>query len=159
MQTTAWLFDLYPRRSRIILWFITAAGERLRLENDFPYRLYLRGAPARVRRLAEELKRRRWVRRVFAAQGRDLHEEQEIPVLAVELSAYEHLPRLRSWLGRAAGVTCYNADLDPASYYLYAKNLWPCAWYEVEASGGRLLTLTPLEDALPWSLPARPWPP
>jgi DNA polymerase II len=157
MQTTAWLFDLYPRRSRLVLWFITADGERLRLEDEFPYRLYLRGEPPRVRRLAQELGRRGWVRRACAAHGRDLHEEQEIPVLAVELSAYEHLPRLRNWLAARPGeVACYNADLDPASYYLYAKRLWPCTWYEVQASAGRLLKLTPLEDPFALELACPP---
>ncbi|HZK14341.1 MAG TPA: DNA polymerase domain-containing protein, partial [Desulfobaccales bacterium] len=30
---------------------------------------------------------------------------------------------------------------------LYARRLWPCVWYEVEAEGGRLLHLDPMEDA------------
>jgi hypothetical protein len=36
MKTLGWLFDLYPLGDRMVLWFITNAGERLRLEDDFP---------------------------------------------------------------------------------------------------------------------------
>ena len=49
MQTTGWLFDLYPLHDRMVLWFITEGGQRLRLEDDFPYCLYLGGPQARLR--------------------------------------------------------------------------------------------------------------
>ena len=52
MQTTGWLFDLYPLGDRMVLWFITASGQRLRLTDDFPYCLYLGGPQARLRSLA-----------------------------------------------------------------------------------------------------------
>jgi hypothetical protein len=41
MKTTGWLFDLYPLGDHMVLWFITETGARLRLEDDFPYCLYL----------------------------------------------------------------------------------------------------------------------
>ncbi len=47
MQTNGWLFDLYPLGDRLVLWFITDAGQRLRLEDDFPYCVYLGGPQAR----------------------------------------------------------------------------------------------------------------
>ena len=49
METNGWLFDLYPLGDRLVLWFITEAGKRLRLEDDFPYCVYLGGPPARLR--------------------------------------------------------------------------------------------------------------
>jgi DNA polymerase-2 len=156
MQTAGWLFDLYPLRNRIVLWFITAAGERLRVEDEFAYTLYLGGSPARLRSLARFLQGRGWVRRAYYSRGRDLWSGKELPVTALELSAYGHLPRLRAWLGARAGeLTCYNADLDLAAYYLYCRRLWPCAWYDLEVGAGRLGSIRPLEDqfALEFSPP------
>jgi len=149
METNGWLFDLYPLGNRLVLWFITDTGERLRLEDDFPYCFYLGGPPARLRALARTLQSRGWLSRSYPARGRDLWTGEEIPVLALEARAYGLLFRLRHWLGTLpAEVECYNCDLDVASYYLYARRLYPCAWYHLEAGeGGRLRRLDPLEEA------------
>ena len=56
METNGWLFDLYPLGDRLVLWFITEAGERLRLEDDFPYCVYLGGPQARLRAIAQDLR-------------------------------------------------------------------------------------------------------
>ncbi len=157
METVGWLFDLYPQGDRLVLWFITPEGSRLRVEDEFFYRLYLGGIEARRRRLEKALGSRPWVRRVLPAAGRDLWSGEELPVLAVELTAYGHLSRLKDWLGRLAdqGAAVYNADLDVAAYYLYSRRLWPCAWYEVEIERGKLAAIAPLEEqfALELSLP------
>ncbi len=148
MQTNGWLFDLYPLGDRLVLWFITDAGQRLRLEDDFPYSIYLGGPPARLSALARTLQSRGWVRRAYPARGRDLWTGEEMAVLALEVRSYGLLYRLKNWLGALpAGVECYNCDLDVASYYLYVRRLFPCAWYHLEAQGSRLLRLEPLEEA------------
>jgi DNA polymerase elongation subunit (family B) len=148
MQTTGWLFDLYPLHDRMVLWFITPAGERLRLEDDFPYRLYLGGPQARLESLARTLGKKGWLRRAYPSHGRDLWTSREIPVVALEVKAYGLLPRVRQWLGTLPGeVACYNCDLDIAASYLYSRRVWPCAWYAVEAQDGRLLHLDLMEDA------------
>ncbi len=148
MKTTGWLFDLYPLGDRMVLWFITATGERLRLEDDFPYRLYLGGPQARVRSLARALGQKGWLRRAYPSRAQDLWTGREIPVVALEVKAYAFLPRVRRWLGALpAEVACYNCDLDIAATYLYTRGYWPCAWYEVEAEDGRLLRLGLREDA------------
>ena len=149
METNGWLFDLYPLGNRLVLWFITDTGERLRLEDDFPYCFYLGGPPARLSAIARTLQSRGWLSRSYPARGRDLWTGEEIPVLALEARAYGLLFRLRHWLGTLpAEVECYNCDLDVASYYLYARRLYPCAWYHLEAGeGGRLRRLDPLEEA------------
>ncbi len=126
METNGWLFDLYPLGDRLVLWFITEAGARLRLEDEFPYCLYLGGPRERLAAIARSLERRGWLSRVYPARGRDLWTGEEIPVLALEVRAYGLLPPLRHWLGSfSAGVACYNCDLDVASYYLYARRLYP----------------------------------
>ncbi|MFH1596751.1 MAG: DNA polymerase domain-containing protein, partial [Pseudomonadota bacterium] len=148
METVGWLFDLYPLGDRMVLWFITDAGLRLRLEDDFPYCVYVGGAPNRLRALGRVAGSRGWVRRTYPARGRDFWSGDEIPVLALELASYGVLPRLRNWLGALPeGISCYNCDLDIASYYLYKRRIWPCAWYGLELDQGRLLRLTPREEA------------
>jgi DNA polymerase elongation subunit (family B) len=147
MKTLGWLFDLYPLGDRMVLWFITNAGERLRLEDDFPYCLYLGGPQARLRSLARGLGQRGWLRRAYPSHGQDLWTGREIPVVALEVKAYGFLPRLRKYLGALTGeVACYNCDIDIAAYYLYVRRYWPCAWYEVEAKDGRVLHLEAQED-------------
>jgi len=157
MKTTGWLFDLYPLGDRMVLWFIAATGARLRLEDDFPYRLYLGGPQARLRSLARALGRQGWLRRAYPSRGRDLWTGREVPVTALEVKAYGFLPLVRKWLGALPGeVAGYNCDLDIAAYYLYVRRYWPCAWYEVEAADGRLLHLEPLEDPFALEFAAPP---
>jgi len=157
MQTTGWLFDLYPLGDRMVLWFITVEGRRLRLEDDFPYCLYLGGSQARLRSVARSLGQKGWLRRAYPAKGKDLWTGEEIPVVALEVKAYGFLPRVRQWLGALPGeVAGYNCDLDIAAYYLYARGCWPCLWYEVESRNGRLLRLHPLEDAFAREFSAPP---
>jgi DNA polymerase elongation subunit (family B) len=156
MQTTGWLFDLYPLHNRMVLWFITEGGQRLRLEDDFPYCLYLGGPQARLHSLARALGQKGWLRRAYPSRGRDLWTGLEIPVVALEIKAYGLLPRMRQWLGTLPSeVACYNCDLDISAAYLYSRRFWPCAWYGVEAQDGRLLHLDLLEDpfAVEFSVP------
>jgi len=156
MVARGWLFDLYPLRDRMVLWFLTPEGARLRVEDEFFYRLYLGGGEEERRRLARTLAGRPGVRRVFPARGRDLWSGAELPVVGVELAAYAHLPRLQAWLGRLGDrIGVYNADLEVAASYLYSRRVWPCAWYELELTGERLRGLAPLEEqfALELSLP------
>ena len=157
MQTIGWLFDLYPLGDRMVLWFITGSGRRLRLTDDFPYCLYLGGPQARLQSLARALGQKGWLRRAYLSRGRDLWTGREIPVVALEAKAYGFLPRVRAWLGTLpAEVAAYNCDLDIAAAYLYTRGVWPCVWYEVEAEDGRLLHLDPMEDAFAVEFSAPP---
>jgi DNA polymerase-2 len=157
MQTTGWLFDLYPLGDRMVLWFITAAGERLRVEDGFPYCVYLGGPEVRTLALARAARNRGWVRRFYPHRGLDLWSGKEMPVLALELRAYAYLSRLRAWLGALPeGISCYNCDLDVSCYYLYTRRLHPCAWYGLDAANGRLRCLVPREEAFALEFSAPP---
>ncbi|MFZ2089707.1 MAG: DNA polymerase domain-containing protein [Desulfobaccales bacterium] len=147
MKTIAWLFDLYPMGDRLVLWFLTQEGEALRLTAAFPYTVYVGGNRDQVRREVQALERRKWFTRTYPTRGRDLGSGEEMPVWAMDLKTYAHLPQLRDWLGKKEGIlAAYNCDLDVAAYYLYRKGIWPSAWYDLEAREGRLLALAPRED-------------
>jgi DNA polymerase-2 len=147
MQTVGWLFDLYPLGDRIVLWFLTPEGEALRLEDAFPYIVYVGGNRDQVRRAVQILAGRRWLKHAYPSRGRDLGSGEEIPVWALELNTYGHLPQLRAWLGKREGVLeAYNCDLDVAAYYLYRKGIWPSAWYDLEYRQGKLVALASREE-------------
>jgi DNA polymerase elongation subunit (family B) len=147
MQTIGWLFDLYPLGDRIVLWFLSPEGEALRLEDAFLYVVYVGGDRNQVRRAVQALEGHRWLKRAYPTRGRDLGSGEEIPVWALELNTYGHLPQLRAWLGKREGVLeAYNCDLDVAAYYLYRKRIWPSAWYDLETREGKLVALAPREE-------------
>ena len=147
METVGSLFDVYSLEDRVVLWFLTPEGQALRLEDVFPYTVYLGGKREQVRRAVEVLKARGWLRRAYLSQGLDLGSGEEMPGWALELKTYGHLPQFRNWLGKQEGIlTGYNCDLDVAAYYLYSKRLWPSAWYDLEAREGRLLALAAREE-------------
>lgn len=146
MTTRGWLFDLYPWRSRLVLWFLTADGRRLRLTDSFSYRLYARGPETLLRRLAQHLRAKGWVRHAWLEEKIELTSGQTVPALGLEVASYEQRPRLLAFLGALAeDITFYHCDLDIASYYLYSRGLYPCSWYELEVDGDRLAGWTALE--------------
>ncbi|MBW2135024.1 MAG: hypothetical protein JRG72_07320 [Deltaproteobacteria bacterium] len=150
METTAWLFDLYPLESRMVLWFVTAAGQRLRVTDSFTYRIYVHGPQPKLRSLAAHLKSRapasRWVKRTYMDQGMELWQDQRLDVLCLELRVYGDLAPLLAYLGTwDAELALYNCDLSIPVYYLYEKKLFPCSWYRLETTGDQLDRLSPLE--------------
>ena len=146
MTTRAWLFDLYPWRSQMVLWFFTADGRRLRLTDAFTYRLYAQGPEAKLRQLASQLRSRHWVQHAYFEDKIDFATGLIRPALCLELAAYEQRPRLLAYLGALEeDFSFYNCDLDISSYYLYCRKLYPCCWYELQTAGDRLAAATALE--------------
>jgi len=147
METIGWLFDLYPRGDRVVLWFLDLEGRALRLEDAFPYTVYLGGPEDRVRRAVQFLISRGWLARAYPTRRGDLASGATVSVWALELRAYGHLPQLRGWLGKKEGdLAGYNCDLDVAAYYLYVRGIWPCAWYDLKVREEKLLALAPKEE-------------
>lgn len=147
-MTRGWLFDLYPGRAEMILWFCGPAGERWRLRAAFPYRLYAAGPLGKLRLLALTLRQKRWLRAARWTEKRDFWSGTARAVLELELVSYQVRPRLLAYLGALAeDFTFYNCDLEPAAYFLYDRGLYPCAWYELEAEEDRLQAWQPLEGA------------
>jgi DNA polymerase-2 len=146
MTTRAWLFDLYPWRSQMVLWFLTADGQRLRLIDAFTYRLYAQGPEAKLRQLAARLRSRGWVQHAYFEDKIDFATGLTRPALCLEVAAYDRRPRLLAYLGALEeDFTFYNCDLDISSYYLYCRGLFPCCWYDLELTGDNLAAFIALE--------------
>ncbi len=146
MTTRAWLFDLYPWQSQMVLWFLTADGRRLRLTDAFTYCLYTRGPEKKLRQLAAQLRSRHWVQHAYVKDKIDFATGLTRPALCLEVATYEQRPRLLAFLGALEeDFAFYNCDLDIASYYLYCRGLLPCCWYDLDIAGDRLVAATALE--------------
>lgn len=143
-----WLFDLYPGREDMILWFLGPAGERWRLRAAFPYCLYAAGPPEQLQRLALSLEQKRWLRAARPVEKVEFWSGEVLPVLELELASYAVRPRLLGYLGALeADLAFYNCDLEPAAYFLSSHLLHPCSWYELEWQEDRLQAWQPLEEA------------
>ena len=121
MQTTGWLFDLYPLGDRMVLWFITAAGQKLRLEDDFPYCLYLGGPQPRLRTWPGP-----WDRRAGCAgpirAGAGICGPAGRFRWRPWRSGLRFLPGCGSGWGRSRRRwPAYKCDLDIAAAYLYSR--------------------------------------
>ncbi|HAY21058.1 MAG TPA: hypothetical protein DCY27_02610 [Desulfobacterales bacterium] len=146
MAIQAWLFDLYPWRSQMVLWFLTTDGRRLRIVDAFTYRLYAQGAGAKLRQLARYTRSRGWVRHAYFEDKIDFATGRTSPALCLEVSAYDRRPRLLAYLGALEeDLAFYNCDLDISAYYLYSKKLFPCCWYDLELAGDRLASFAAQE--------------
>jgi DNA polymerase-2 len=130
----------------MVLWFLTAAGRRLRVTDAFTYRLYAQGSEPALLQLAAEAAPRGWIEKSYLDDKIDFNTGRTQVVLCLELKAYHYLPRLLAYLGTLEGFSFGNCDLDPASYYLYLNKIFPCSWYDLSIQGDVLQSLTPLED-------------
>jgi len=147
METTGWLFDLYPRDDGLALWFLTTDGGLVRLTDAFAYTMYATGPAAALARLADHLGPKGWLARTYYTEKQDLWQGRTRTVLALELAAHRHLPRLLAHLGTLdAGLEFAHCDLNIPAYYLYCRGLFPCVWYDLEAAGERLAQIAPREE-------------
>ncbi len=156
MQTNGWLFDIYPLGDRLVLWFITEAGARLRLETISPIASIWAGRGRAGRYRPGSAQPGLGAPRLSGPGPRPL-DRRESPGFG---------PGVRSlmacfldsgiWLGAAArgrGML----QLRPGRGHLLPLRppLFPCAWYRLEARDGRLAALRLLRRPLPRSSPRR----
>jgi len=95
MQTRGWLFDLYPAKRGMVLWWITEAGERLRLEDPFTPAFYAEGKMPDLKPLIRELEKKPSVARLEFVKRWDLAGEEKVEVLKIALAdpnQYSSLP-------------------------------------------------------------------
>ena len=160
MQTTGWLFDLYPLGDRMVLWFITAAGERLRLEDDFPYCIYLGGPQAQLKSLARALGQKggyaapiRPGARIYGPAGICRFWPSRSGVTA-------SCPGCGSGWGRSpVRWPATTAIWTSPPYYLYSRRSGPAPGIWWRPKPGACSTSTPWRTPSHWSFRRRPWPP
>lgn len=143
----AWLLDLYARQDRIVLWFVTEAGERLRLEDPFAPSFFADGRPGELARARE------WAARVAGLEWRGQTERtsfwtgRPFAVQEIRMTDLERAGANVRALERAfPELTLYNCDIPPEIHYGYERALFPTARCRIEHLGGRLIACAVEDD-------------
>jgi len=160
----AWILDLYPAPEGMVLWLKTDDGRALRAVDALPMTFFLAGERPALRAAWRELAG--WNKGLRLAKDRryEIHRSEEIDLLAVTAPsplAYRAAVReaLRRWppgAGDGAGLSFYNADLDPALVYGIERGVFPLADCRFTLDGERVLGVE--TDQTRWDLEAAPPP-
>ncbi len=157
-----WLFDLYAQGREMVLWFITASGERLRVADDFAPSFFVEGMEreldatdrARFRRAVESVGGLEWIGPAsrldfWSGHPREVHE-----IRIADLNRYK--TALQKIFRLFPGLAYYNCDIPPEIHYCYEKNLFPTAFCRLEIQGGRLVSCRVLDDRFDADYPLPP---
>jgi len=146
-EANGWLFDLYAESGSMILWIITAQGERLRLADAFEPVVFMAGSEPEVAACAAALARDGHAEPEGWTARREFYSGGMQRVFAVRLL------RAASWkqaLGRCAhrfpGIEWFNADLQPEQVYGFERDTFPLMRCTVRYEGNRLLELIGEDD-------------
>jgi DNA polymerase elongation subunit (family B) len=146
-----WVFDLYPAKNTIVLWFIEEGGGRIRLEDPYQPCFYAKGPQQEMAALEKELIGSGLSAPFPEAYRKDLWSGQEIRVKAIPVLDLERLPRhLQRIIRNYPEIELYNFDIPLEQLYLYEKSLFPLAHVCFEWEEGKLLSLASLDS--PWDL-------
>ena len=113
-QVTGWLLDLYSdERDGVVLWFISANGERLRLHQHFPVTFSLAGPDEQLRAVWRWMSRQPEKPKLGRSQGRDLFLPQPVTLLTVEVANAAVQPHLFQRCSQTfPDLTYYDADVQ-----------------------------------------------
>jgi DNA polymerase-2 len=151
MKTQGWLFDLYPAKRGMVLWWITEAGERLRLEDRFAPAFYAEGAVRDLQPLIRELEAKPSIAGLEWVKRWDLVSREQVEVLKIavaDLNQYPVLPD-RLFLEHPR-VLFWNCGIHLAQLYCYERQLFPLAFCTIEHEDGILKRVECRDD--PWAL-------
>ncbi|MGH7472377.1 MAG: DNA polymerase domain-containing protein, partial [Candidatus Methylomirabilales bacterium] len=151
MKTRGWLFDLYPAKRGMVLWWITEAGERLRLEDPFTPVFYAEGRPRDLRLLIRELEAKPSIAGLEWVKRWDLVSREQVEVLKIALADLNQYPVLpdRLFLEHPR-VLFWNCGIHLAQLYCYERQLFPLAFCTIEHEEGILQRVECRDD--PWAL-------
>lgn len=151
MQSRGWLFDLYPARRGIVLWWITEAGERLRLEDPFAPAFYAEGKPQDLKPLIRELGGKPSIAGLECVKRWDLVSREKVEVLKISLADLNQYPSLpdRLFLEHPR-VVFWNCGIQLAQLYCYERQIFPLAFCEIGHEDGILTGVECRDD--PWAL-------
>jgi DNA polymerase elongation subunit (family B) len=138
-----WLLDLYPSAfGQMAVWLIDEDGGRVRLVDEFQPRIYVSGREEDL----ERLRARFFGNRLIASCGfvsrwaspADAERSRVLEVVVKDCRRVAFLVREVLELGGYLRYHVHNCDLRSEQAYLYARDVFPLAFLEVEVEGGRL---------------------
>jgi DNA polymerase elongation subunit (family B) len=144
---TGWLFDIYSAEHGMILWMISAEGERIPL--TLPYRpSFFVDAPPRVmQRVKAALEKSKLPVSISVAEQHDFWSGDIRTVLRIS-SVTPHFQALVKRISRIDGAELFNCDIVPEQLFFYESGLFPLAFCEFEASEGVIHGIRALNS--PW---------
>lgn len=152
-STTGWLFDLYPQGNRMVLWFITDQGARLRLLDTFMPSFFVGGLDEHPR--SERMQLLKTIRDLpgLEAVGRatrlDFWTGEPRVVGEIRVTNFDHYTRnLRVLARKYPGWAFFNCDISPAIHYCYERGIFPTARCTIKADGENLLECRVLDSSL-----------
>lgn len=147
MKAKGWLFDLYASGDRLVLWFITDDGERLRLEDSFNLHAYLEGEDEDVAACVRTMERTGNVRGIAWVERVDFWTGKARRVFAFDVISLESWRRaLDRYAEKFPGVSWHNADLLIEQCYNFARDTFPLMRCIIKHDGERLLGLVSDDD-------------
>jgi len=158
---SAWLFDVYPSGTGMLLWLLDERGRMHALrDDDFTPCFYVRGPEDELVALARGLRHRRLPVRLRRTERRDLFLDRDLEVLEIGVRVPAMLPAVVRQASEAfPHLTYYDADIPLPQRYVLARGVFPVALcqaeYEPDEPGrcGRLRSITTLDT--PWEIDYR----
>lgn len=135
-----WLFDLYPKRGRMVIWLKKHDGECVRLTDEWTPRIHVAGRFTDLLDLAPRPEIRG--RYSFVERFERPNDRSRSKVLEIQVSSDNEAKTLAQKILRLAAYGSkyrpYDVDIPSAQMYLYQKDLFPLAYVEVENRGNRI---------------------
>lgn len=148
-----WLFDLYTQGDRMILWFITEEGARLRLADAFTLSFFIAGRDGHTdqerRKLVAFIERLEGFRWAGMTTRLDFWTDKPREVIEIQVTILDtYLTNLRRLAREHPGWLYFNCDIPPEIHYCYERRIFPTARCEFESAAGELVQCRTLDDPL-----------
>lgn len=134
MKTEGWLFDLYPKRDRMVLWLKKRDGECVRLVDEWTPKIHVAGNFTDLLDLAARSELRD--RCSFVERFERLNDQSWSKVLEIKVSSDSEATALAQKIQRLAAYGSkyrpYDIDIPSSQMYLYQKGLFPLAYVEAD---------------------------
>jgi DNA polymerase I len=138
VKTEGWLFDLYPRQGRMILWLKKHDGECIRLVDEWTPRIRIAGSFTDLLDLAAQPEL--CDRCCFVERFERPNDPSRSKVLEIAVSSDREATALAQRIQRLAAYgskyRSYDVDIPSSQMYLYEKGLFPLAHVEVDTNDG-----------------------
>ena len=132
-RINGWIFDVYADAEGMTVWVIDAAGIRHHLRDRLSPSFFVFGSHAELHEVCVMLSAAHLPVRLRRAERHDLFLRRDLVLLEVQvlrpLLFASIFSRVRTF---KPALTYYNADLAPAQFYYFEKDLFPLAYCEVQ---------------------------
>ena len=141
MKTEGWLFDLYPKLGRMILWLKRRDGECIRLEDEWTPSIHVAGRFTDLLDLAARPEFRG--RCGFVERFERPNDSSQSKVLEIKVFSDREATALAQEIQQLAAYgrkyRPYDVDISSSQMYLFQKNLFPLAYVEADNHDGQIV--------------------